>query len=470
MMENIEGKRIDFNYKWNHGDLFILMENAGKAVSEYITEKYGKNRNILVISGSGNNGGDGIITAHNLDSDNNLKLIVMTRSDGSVSSLSRRAMEKFGNDRIIKNPNTGDIRKMISESDIIVDAIFGTGIRDPVKEPYSSIIEEINLSRAEVISIDVPSGLGTSHSVLPDATVTFTDVKEGMNEKNSGSINVRNIGIDEREINYAGPGDMVYFPKIEKNGHKGQNGKVLIMAGWKFTGAGCMTARAAENALPDLITMLVPKASSTIFSIKLEDQIVGVFNSLNMKNELEKCNAVLTGPGMGISEDSVKVVLAVCKSGKKAVFDADAIHIMAEHRDLINQNMLFTPHSHEFEVLTGTEANRENAEKFSVKYGCTILLKGPADIITNGKKTVISEGGSPRMAMGGTGDILAGLCTGLMARNMDPFHAAVLGSFINKKNGERLEKERSYWFNTYDLLGSMGRTFREYYDFIISNE
>ena len=142
-------------------------------------------------------------------------------------------MEKFGNDRIIKNPNTGDIRKMISESDIIVDAIFGTGIRDPVKEPYSSIIEEINLSKTEVISIDVPSGLGTSHSVLPDATVTFTDVKEGMNEKNSGSIDVRNIGIDEREINYAGPGDMVYFPKIEKNGHKGQNGKVLIMAGWK---------------------------------------------------------------------------------------------------------------------------------------------------------------------------------------------------------------------------------------------
>ncbi len=340
MMENIEGKRIDFNYKWNHGDLFILMENAGKAVSEYITEKYGKNRNILVISGSGNNGGDGIITAHNLDSDNNLKLIVMTRSDGSVSSLSRRAMEKFGNDRIIKNPNTGDIRKMISESDIIVDAIFGTGIRDPVKEPYSSIIEEINLSRAEVISIDVPSGLGTSHSVLPDATVTFTDVKEGMNEKNSGSINVRNIGIDEREINYAGPGDMVYFPKIEKNGHKGQNGKVLIMAGWKFTGAGCMTARAAENALPDLITMLVPKASSTIFSIKLEDQIVGVFNSLNMKNELEKCNAVLTGPGMGISEDSVKVVLAVCKSGKKAVFDADAIHIMAEQATYLQDYVL----------------------------------------------------------------------------------------------------------------------------------
>ena len=470
MMENIEGKRIDFNYKWNHGDLFPLMENAGRAVSEYISEKYGEHRNILVISGSGNNGGDGIITARNLDTGSNLKLIVITRSDGSVSSLSRRAMKEFGEERIIKNPKMEEIKEMISEADIIVDAIFGTGIRDPVNVPYSTIIEEINLSKADVVSIDIPSGLGTSHSIIPDATVTFTDIKEGMNQKNSGSINVRNIGISEREINYAGPGDMVYFPDIEKNGHKGQNGKLLIMAGWKFSGAGCMTARAAENALPDLITMLVPKPSSVIFSIKLEDQIVGIYNSQNMKKEMEKCTAVLAGPGMGITEDSVKAVLSVCRSGKKVLFDADAIHIMGEHRELINQNMLFTPHSQEFKALTGTDANRENAEKFSSKYGCTVLLKGPTDIITNGKKTILSEGGSPRMAMGGTGDILAGLCAGLMARNMEPFRAAVLASFINKKNGEMTEKENSYWFNTYDLLENMGKTFRDYYEFILRSD
>ncbi len=470
MMKNEDGKRMDLNYKWNHGDLFPLMENAGREVSEFINKKYGSKKNILVICGSGNNGGDGLVAARSLSSGNNVKAILMTKKDGSISTLSRRALEAFGEGKIIKNPPLERIRSLISESELVVDGIFGTGIRDPVEEPYKSIINEINRSKAVKISIDVPSGLGTSCGVLPDATVTFTGKKDGMDSKNSGEISIKKIGIGEKEINFAGPGEMVFFPKVERDGHKGQNGKLLILAGWEYSGAGCMSARAAESSLSDLITILVPRSKAMIFSVKLEDQIVGTYTSGNLKKQLEKCTAVLAGPGMGVSEDSTKAVISICKSGKNALFDADAIHIMAENREMINKNMIFTPHSGEFKILAGAEANRENAEKFCRKYGCTVLLKGPTDIITDGKRTLLSEGGSPRMAMGGTGDILAGLSAGLMARNMDPFRAAALGSFINKKNGEETEKKSSYWFNTYDLLENMGKTFRKYYEFRESSD
>ncbi len=470
MMDLKEGKRIDLNYKWAHGDLFPLMENAGYQVGKTMEESLGNGKRVLVICGSGNNGGDGLIAASYLSSKNNVSVIIYTRGDGTVGKLSEMALQKIHDLTVLKNPSMKELKEQVNRSEVIVDAIFGTGVHGSIREPYASIFKLINDSKSTIISVDVPSGLDTDLSIHPSATVTFTDLKEGMTVENSGKIHIKSIGIPAEEIDLAGPGEMVYFPVPEKHGHKGQNGRLLILAGWEYSGAGCMSAEAAEVSLVDLITVLVPENKQWIFSTKLNDQMVGSYNIQNMNNQLERSTAVLSGPGMGISDQSEEAVMMVVKSGKNAVFDADAIHIISRNRDIINKNMIFTPHGEEFRVLTGKEPTRENAVNFCKEHGCTIVLKGPTDIITDGTRTMTCTGGSPRMAMGGTGDILAGMIAGFLARKMDPFRAGVLGLFINKKNGENLEKISSYWFNTYDLINNLGKTMKEFYSFVSSQE
>jgi NAD(P)H-hydrate epimerase len=465
MMDLLESKRIDLNYQFNHGDMFPLMENAGLVVSKVIGENYGTMKKILVICGSGNNGGDGIVAARNLSKDNEVSIILYTKKDGSISKLSELALKTLKNISVIKNPEIKPVEEQINKNDIIVDSVFGTGVRDPIPEPLITLFKIINKSKKKIVSVDVPSGMGASNAILPTLTVTFTDKKKGANKNNSGTIVVKDIGIEKEVIDYTGAGDMIYFPSIKKSGHKGENGKLLIIAGWKYTGAGCMAAKSSENSLVDLVNILVPEEKYGIFSTKLDDQVVSIYSDKELKEQIEKSTAVMVGCGMGMEEKVVNCVLKVAEYSKRIVFDADAIHIMSKHKSLINSNMIFTPHGEEFRSLTSKEPTRENAEQFCKEYGCTILLKGPIDTITNGKNTLLSSGGSPRMAMGGTGDVLAGLTAGLLARGMEPFRAASLASYINKKSGEEAEKNSIYWYNTNKIITNARSIMKNLFEF-----
>ncbi len=465
MIELDESKRLDINYLEAHGDLYPLMKNAGKAVYETIKDFYGGGRNILFICGPGNNGGDGFIAAALLGLENRVRIVLLTGGKAKVGEMSEKAMSEIKNASIIKNPAKNVIQEHIKWSDIIVDSLLGTGLRRDLSGEYASAVEIINKSGKPVISVDIPTGFGNALQIRPKMTVTFTDTKEGMTPENSGEIVIRSIGIEKALIENAGAGEIAFFPEYEKDTHKGMNGRLLMIAGWAYHGSGIIASRAAMAALPDLVNVVVPENKYTTFTSSLHEQVVHTYSKSVLTSILENATGAVIGPGMGYSALSKEIMNTVAKSGVNIVLDAEAIRMAGEGDIEIRKGMVFTPHSTEFKLLTGMEPGRENAEKFAHDRNCVILLKGTTDIITTGENTILSHGGSPRMAMGGTGDILAGLTGGFISRGMSPFRSAVLASFINKKNGEDMEKYSSYWFGIDDMIENLNPMMRKYYAF-----
>ncbi|MGP6220278.1 NAD(P)H-hydrate dehydratase [Caldiplasma sukawensis] len=466
MIDFLEEKRIDFNYYYKYRDLYPLMRNAGKAVYQVIKDLYVGGRNILIICGKGHNGGDGIVAGTFLSGENRVTILLYTKENGVVDSMIQRAMGEMKNASIIKNPSVETVNSYLKNCDLVVDALFGIGVKGDIREPFASIIDLINKSGKTVISVDVPSGLGSNKQVRPKITITFTDIKEGMDDKNSGEIIVRDIGIDRQLIENTGPGDMIYFPKLVKGGHKGENGIAGVVAGWERTGAGIISSISAAKALPDLVYSIVPEKSYDIFCQHIIDHIVVKDDPEITDKVIEKCKSLVVGPGLGTGQRQKELFYKLVDSGKSLVVDADAIHILKEDLTRINEKIIITPHGGEFRYLTGMEPTAENAKTFALQYGCTVLLKGKEDIITDGKKMLKSPGGSDRMAMGGTGDMLAGFVAGLISRGMSNFHSAALASFLLKRLGEDMEKFKAHFYSTSDMLHELDNVLYRYYNLI----
>ena len=467
MTDWYESKRLDINYKWRHGDLFPIMLNAGKFVSTEIRKSFGDKRKILVFCGHGNNGGDGIVAAGYLCKENDVKVLVFQNKSGNVSDLNMRAQNHSEGLSISVNPPVEEVDRLISWSEIIVDALLGVGVSGKLKEPYYSLVQKINSSGKRIVSVDIPTGFGTDAAVIPNYTLTFTDMKKGMNEKNSGKISVGGIGMDNEAAEETGPGDMIYFPLLKLDGHKGQNGRLHIFAGWESSGAGIISSRASQSSLVDLVSISVPESKYQIFTQRLTGEMVIETSEKERESEIVgRASAILIGPGLGKTQSARNKLVEILKLKKPTVIDADAIRMCSEFPELLHEMCILTPHRTEFEILSKGACNDELVREFTKKFPCTVLLKGQQDFITNGKLELRSTGGSPRMAMGGTGDMLAGLTAGFLARGMIPFRSASLASFVNKVNSERVAAKRSYWFNVEDLLDELGNTMKFLHEFI----
>ncbi|MCG2826215.1 MAG: NAD(P)H-hydrate epimerase, partial [Thermoplasmatales archaeon] len=170
-----------------------LMENAGRGVAE-IVKNIGK-KNVLFFCGLGNNGGDGFVAARHLIKDCDVKVILLGSPDKIKTENAKENYRKIRN--VVEEIDNVNISDEIKKSDIVVDSMLGVGISGKIKQPYLKCINSINKSRKTVVSVDVPTGLGTKNHVKPKITVTFHDVKEGMNGKNSGKIIIKKIGIPE---------------------------------------------------------------------------------------------------------------------------------------------------------------------------------------------------------------------------------------------------------------------------------
>ncbi len=466
MKDFLEIKRIEQNYRWIHNDLFPIMNIAGTKVAEDIRKKYGDHRKILFLCGHGNNGADGLIAAKDLSSDNDVRVLHFTDSKGNVSTLSRTALELSRQLNVEKNPDKGTIERECEWAEVIIDAVLGTGLSGELREPYRKVVDIVNRSGKDVVSVDVPTGFGTDLHIKAKQTVTFLDKKPGMNRSNSGIIHIENIGLGPESMDYTGAGEMVYFPRLKDDGHKGDNGRLHVIAGWTYPGAGFMSASAAGASLTDLISISVPDNLYSIFSSRFTGEIVVRSSTKEEESLIEKASTILIGPGLGQNAQNIKMLERTLKLKKRFVLDADALRMASKFPELLPRDSILTPHSGEFEQLTGTKAVKENVIDFARKYKVIIILKGKEDIITDGDRLIRSRGGNPRLAMGGTGDMLAGLAAGFLSRGMPSLQAANLASFINKYNAQRVFEKKSYWFSVGDLLSEMNSTMSEIQKFI----
>ena len=468
-----EMKIADANSEWFGVSVKDLMENAGSGAAD-IANHMGKS--FLVMCGPGNNGGDGFVAARHLKSKPKIFYFKKPRSEEALLNF-----EKARNYQpvLLSKENLDDLKSALKECDVVIDAIFGTGIKGRVREPIRSVIGMINRSKKKVVAIDVPTGLNpdtrkvSDIAVKANVTVALHKAKAGLmkNKEVVGKIEVVDIGIPEKAESHVGKGDVKFnLPFREKDAHKGQAGKVLVVGGSKnYTGAPYFVAVAALRAGCDLSYVAAPKAAANRIATMAPDVIVYPLVSedyvtiKDVKEILgEDFDALAIGNGMGAEENSLEATRDIVKKAKNAVVDGDGLKAVSSIVGKLKENVVLTPHAGEFKLLFGSEPSKNLEDRIkNVKKACkttkaVVLLKGPVDIICQKGNVKLNETGNPFMAKGGTGDILAGLCAGFMAQGVGPFKAASMAAFVNGLAGNLAYSEKSISMISSDALDQIG--------------
>jgi NAD(P)H-hydrate epimerase len=485
MLTFSEAKVLDGNAEALGVPLNSLMRNAGKAVAEEVLKLHSAGK-ITVLAGPGNNGGDGLVAARILSENFEVDVVLAKPQAEVKSKLNREAFSNLPSK--VKVVSATDLsaevlKDRITQANTIVDSLLGAGIKGELDEPYKSLVKMVNKLKKTIVSVDVPTGLGTEVAIKPEVTVTFHDIKEGMTKENSGRILVRDIGIPKKAETHTGPGDMTLYPKPAKNQHKGEGGTVLVIAGGPYHGAPVICAMAAMRTGADLAIVLTPESSFTSVSSYNPNLITRSLkgNELDFNDKanvaeferwLEKCDAVAIGPGLGRSSGVLESVLfavkAAGRAGKPVSIDADAIYAVAGKTTLLEKNMVVTPHEREFQELTGKkvpadiEARSKLVSEQSKALKATILLKGPIDVVADGKRLKLNETGNPAMSHGGTGDSLCGVVAALLAKKMDTFDAARVAAFMNGRAGDFAFAEKSYGLLATDVVEALPRVLKDH--------
>lgn len=457
-------RRMDINYRYYHGDLHELMQKAGEAVASAVAKKFGVGNRILTVCGTGNKAGDGLVAAEKLREDNTVIVIFVKGKTGIGREDAKKALENY------KGESAGpeDLEKELNRSDVVIDALLGTGISGEPRSPYDEIISKLNDSRARRVSIDVPSGFGTRIAVKPDITVTFHDLKEGMTPANSGEIEIIDIGIPKEIFTVAGPGDLASMKMPEPGAHKGMNGVLGIIGGWTYHGSAIISALGAMAMGPDLVDIIVPPERYDLLSSFSPEIIVRPFIGVDrLAESLQRYSALVIGPGLGEDREIRKMLFKLLGSVNiPTVIDADAIRLLSGEEQLFSgKPIVFTPHAKEFEMLTGNQPSEDALRAFCQKTNTVMVLKGQQDLISDGNSVFRTEGGNARLAMGGTGDLLAGVIGGLLSKGLDRAAASRLGTYLVKKAGSDMFGKKAYWYSVSDLVNELPFTVKETWEF-----
>jgi hydroxyethylthiazole kinase-like uncharacterized protein yjeF len=461
MISPLESRVLDANSENLGIAVDELMKNAGRELAEVLAGTFVNGEKLLFVCGAGNNGGDGYAAANQIEG----RSVTVAYFSEPKTKAARKQFSKLQNAPVkFKNIDLNDY-------DVIVDCVLGTGTHGDVQEPYASYIDAVNKSKKTVVACDIPSGFGTSKAIRPDVTVTFHDMKTGMNHRNCGTIIIADIGIPAEASGQVGPGDLLRYPVPKSGSHKGQNGRLLIVGGGPYTGAPALAAMAALRVGIDLVRIAAPENAAGIIASYSPSFILSSLPGDHLTNESveeilnmsEEADAVLIGPGLGSDSETADAVSAIVRNcTKPTVIDADGINALAGRKFSHKAPIVFTPHSMELSRLTGKkDADGEDASKFAAKHRCVILLKGATDLIFDGKKMRSNVTGTPAMTVGGTGDVLAGAVSGLISKGMPCFDAACLAAYLCGKAGERAFDEYSYGLTAPDVAKDIAKVLRD---------
>jgi len=462
-------KAIDTNCAYLGMSPLQLMENAGAAVAQSVKERLGSGK-VLFVAGRGNNGGDAFVAARHLAGiPGYLVKVILLGKDldiGTEEALHNFSLLRFSRVQTLEIRDSSQLTALdwFSEANLIVDAVFGTGIKGKIKEPESTAIDLINRERKAgktVIAIDIPSGLDPDggdfdKAVYADLTVTFHRMKAGLlteqAKEHTGTIKVAEIGVCADAERYVGPGDLQMLYKRKLEAHKGNAGRILVIGGGPYSGAPALAALAALKTGADLVTAAVPESIAEIVASYSPDLIVKKLSSNILCPEdlsvlpdlINSHDVVVMGMGLGKAAETLETVRKILPFCRKLVLDADALSALSGtlFETLAgNCEIIVTPHAGEFARLRGVEtpedaeAREKAVREFSEENGVVTLLKGKTDIISDGKQTFLNRTGNPGMTVGGTGDVLAGITGAMFSRN-PALLAAACAAFINGAAGD----------------------------------
>ena len=443
-----------------------LMETAGTAVAaaavamlQVLPKTEGKVQSILVLCGRGNNGGDGFVAARHLSEAGYgvrvalLGSIAQLRGDAALA-----AADWLG---VIETASPDCLKPAL---DLVVDAVLGAGLAGDPRHDCAELIMAINSSRRPVLSIDVPSGLNGSNgeigavAVHADQTITFVRRKPGHmllpGRLLCGTVTLAEIGMPESVMVEVAaqtfsnePGLWrALFPSARIDQHKFDRGHAVVVAGPPDSGgAARLGARAALRIGAGLVTLATPPEALPINACHLNAVMVrafdGAFGLGQMLADRRK-NAVLIGPGLGVGDAALDLTITALRSGAAIVIDADSItssaanapHLFANIGHSAARPVVLTPHEGEFARLfpdlAGSKLDRARAA--AARSGAVLVLKGPDTVIAEpGGRAAINANAPPTLATAGSGDVLAGMITGLLAQGMPGFEAAACAVWLH---------------------------------------
>lgn len=469
-----------------------LMERAAMACYQFIKQGFSKGKSIHVFCGMGNNGGDGLAIARMLFKDSfQVHVYVLHHSKNGSNDFSQNLNRLKSETGVLVNDLTEDsLFPSIQKDDLVIDAIFGSGLSKPVNNWISEVIESINASSAIILSIDIPSGffidscsdLSQGAIVKADYTLSFQFPKKAFLFPEAdafvGDWRVLDIGLHQDYIHTVLVNDFFITKEFtqsiikprKKFSHKGSYGHALLIAGsYGMGGAAVLSSKAALRSGVGLLTVFTAKSLYSILQTSVPEAMVQsseTENSISGQVDIGRYNAVAIGPGIGKSKEAALFLkLLIQQASKTLILDADAINMLSENPTWLSflpKNSILTPHLVEFERLAGKnnnsfERNRRQLE-FSRKYHVIIVLKGAYTCITTPEGiSYFNSTGNPGMATGGSGDVLTGMICGLLAQGYPPAHSAILGVFLHGLAGDlAAEKQGEISLIASDIIENIG--------------
>ncbi|SJZ34479.1 NAD(P)H-hydrate dehydratase [Selenihalanaerobacter shriftii] len=486
----------------------VLMENAGQAVTDAAVDILSNisDPQVIVVAGKGNNGGDGFVVARLLS---NIGIKVKVYLLGDVQDVSGDAKINLSvlhklDFKIVELKNKSDLKrfnKKCKNVDLIIDGVLGTGIEGELRGLAPDLISIINNSTSQVLAIDIPSGLnadtGQAHgiAVKADRTVTFALPKLGLllypGRNYVGELEVADISIPEEVIESEHINKELITPNLAQQllprrncfGHKGTFGHAVVIAGSKgMTGAAKLSGLATLKSGAGIVTLGMPESLNSILETKLTEVMTVPLtenrecclslNSLTKIMELSKAADVMAvGPGLSQSEEISYIIHDMLnKIEIPLVIDADGLNVIEDLGILTNRSKptVLTPHPGEMARLTGKSIDEIQANRVQVTLqtaqdlNVTLVLKGAATVVATAKGRVyINSNGNSGMATAGSGDVLTGIITGLIAQGLSADQAATLGVFLHGLTGDlKLEEETTYTLLAGDLIKGLSNAFK----------
>lgn len=495
----------------------LLMESAAVGTARLVEEiinneiyfKEKKELKITVLVGKGNNGGDGLAAARILKNWGYQLKIILSSTKTELQGINKKNFELASFNKI-KSDQFEDLKEkkfieMINDSDLIIDALLGTGISGQLRGNIKKIINLINQNidkQPLTIAVDIPSGImgktgrRAGAAIKADHTATMAAYKRGLllypGRDYAGKIEVINIGIQKETIEKNGD-SLKYFtyqeakkiiPQRKNNGHKGDFGKLAVLAGSQgMTGAPILSTKAALKSGSGLVYLLIAEEIEALTTAQLNEVVGlalpsknGVIAENSIENILqfsEKIDVLAVGPGLGSTSSVQKIIREILENlNIPLIMDADAINAVTDLDLLKNYSgeLILTPHPGEMARLTALTIKEINnnrieiAREFAQKNNLTLILKGAATITAAADgRAYINSSGCNGMATAGSGDVLTGIVSSLRAQKLQAFEAAALAAYIHGRAGEyAAEIESDFSLIAGNIIDNLAKVWKEF--------
>jgi ADP-dependent NAD(P)H-hydrate dehydratase / NAD(P)H-hydrate epimerase len=478
-----------------------LMERAARACTDWISQRFKVNTPVSVFAGPGNNGGDGLAMARILaDLGYNIRVYICGNklSPDSLINYERLLIQKLTYIKFIISPE--DFPRLKS-NELVIDALFGSGLMRPLHGLFADIVHFINRSDATILSIDIPSGLfsednsqlnkcldgGFVEAVRANFTLTlelpFLSFMFPDTQMHIGELSIIPIGLNQTYLNEIDTkfyyvdneyvSDLVI--KRRKFDHKGNFGHALIIAGsYGKMGAAVLAGKACLRAGVGLLTVHVPVSGYEIMQTAVPEAMVCIDESgtrFCKTEEQVNYSIIGIGPGIGTRKSTAEMLENLLKNSQKpVVLDADALNILAANKHILGylpKDSILTPHPGEFKRLVGETGNHfkklEMLIEFATHHKVYMVLKGANTIIaTPGGKCFFNSTGNPGMATAGSGDVLTGILTSLLAQGYTSLNAAILGVYLHGLAGDLVaEKIGQHALIAGDIIEYLGKAYQK---------